>query len=353
MRAQAEIVAVGARTAVGLDALQTAMLYRAGAAGMTMAPLVDADGDHVTMCVAATLDPLQVGWERGVALAVPALEEAVRQLTASGAPLAQGSVHLALCLDEPSQRRDQVDAAAALTAGIVDRTHALLPGTDLEVFARGGAGGAAAVMAGLTKLQRRSCDVVLIGAVHSDYDPGRIARLSGEGRLFKPDNLDALIPGEAAVFVAMTRDDVARRMGWSPMARLIASATSHQPDRPPSGGSDFDARGLVGCIREAGAPLSEEGLTAGWALTDLTFEQRRVFEWQAMLIRTRKLWAEPYVVDSPAQRLGYLGPAAIPLGMALASLGFRHGSAPAPIAMAHAGSEGGLRGAVLLAEPAA
>jgi hypothetical protein len=41
----------------------------------------------------------------------------------------------------------------------------------------------------------------------------------------------------------------------------------------------------------------------------------------------------------------------MPLGMVLCAMGWHHGSAPAPIAMVHAGSDGGERGAALLASP--
>jgi 3-oxoacyl-[acyl-carrier-protein] synthase I len=351
MKARAQVVAAGAHTSIGMNALQTAMLYRAGAAGMATAPLLDLDGENATMCIASTLPPTQVGWERAVALALPALEQAAAPLAA----LPQGSVQLTLCLDERHAvpRSTDADEAAALTQGIVERAHALLPGIGLDVVARGGAAGAFAVATALDKLERRQLEAVVLGAVHSDYHPALVRRLSEQGRLFKPDNLDSLIPGEAAAFVALVRDDVARGLGLRPMASVVGSATGHETATRDDHHSAYDAKGLTRCIREAGAALAEEELAAGWALTDLTFEQHRVFEWQAMLIRTRKLWAEPYVIDSPAQRIGYLGAAAIPLAMALASTAWKHGSAPAPIAMAHAGSDNGERGAVLLAQPRA
>ena len=105
--------------------------------------------------------------------------------------------------------------------------------------------------------------------------------------------------------------------------------------------------------------IVDAGMTAGWALNDLTFEARRVAAWQAMVVRTRKLWAEPYVSESPAQRLGHTGVATMPLAMALTAVGWQSGSAPAPIAVVYAGTGAeagpaggqGLCGAALLAAP--
>ncbi len=352
MKPRALVVSVGARTSVGLNASQTAMLFRAGAAGMAMAPLVDVDGDQVTMCLQPTLDPLMVGWERAAMLAEPALQEALQPLQGR----VDGSkVRFALCLDArygaASRASEEAAQAAALTAQINDRAHRLLPGLDLEVVARGHASGALCMADILRSLEAREYDAAVIGGVHSDYDPGWIKHLSAQGRLFKPDNLDSFVPGELAAFVVLMREDAGRRAGLSPLAGVVSVATGMERATPHNDVSAFEAIGLTSTIRTVAQPLLDSGMTAGWAITDLTFEQRRVFEWQSMLVRTRKVWSDPYVVDSPAQRIGQLGAAAVPLGMTLVAMGWQSGAGPAPIAVVYAGSEAGERGAVLLGKP--
>ncbi|RLB60730.1 MAG: hypothetical protein DRI90_13040 [Deltaproteobacteria bacterium] len=352
MKARAHVVSVGARTSLGQTALQTAMLYRAGCAGLAAAPLLDLDGDQVTMCFDPTLPPLLVGWERAVQLAVPALDEAL-------APLAgrvDGSrVQVSMCIDErygtAGRGSADADAGAALVAGISDLVQKQLPGASLEVTARGNASAAVALGAGIASLEGRQRDALVLGAVHSDYDPPWIQGLSEKGRLFKPDNLDSFIPGELAVFLVLMREDVMRRAGLAPLAGVASVASGHETATPDNDQSAYDAKGLTHTVRDATAILVEAGLSAGWAITDLTFEQRRMHEWQSMLIRTRKVWSDPYVVESPAQRMGNLGAAAMPLGMALAATGWRCRSAPAPIAVVFAGSDAGTRGAVVLATP--
>ncbi|MBW2459050.1 MAG: hypothetical protein JRI68_31410 [Deltaproteobacteria bacterium] len=352
MKARAHIVSVGARTALGQDALQTAMLFRAGCAAMAAAPLVDGDGDQVTMCFDPTLPPLLVGWERAVQLAVSALDEALEPL----GELVEGSrVRLALCMDEryglAERGSADADAATALAMGISDRLQQKLPGASVEVTARGNASAAVSLTDGLASLEGRQCDALVLGAVHTDYDPPWIQSLSERGRLFKADNLDSFIPGELAAFLILMREDVMRRAGLPALAGVVNVATGTETATPEDDRSAYEAKGLTYTVREATAGMVEEGLSAGWALTDLTFEQRRVHEWQSVLIRTRKVWTEPYMVESPAQRMGNLGAAAIPLGMVLAAVGWRCRSAPAPVAVVFAGSDGGARGAVLLATP--
>ncbi len=349
MKARAHIVSVGARTALGQDALQTAMLLRAGSAGMAAAPLVDGEGDQVTMCFDPTLPPLLVGWERALQLATVALDEALAPL---GERIEGSRVKLALCMDERYGLAERgsagADAATALAMGMSDRLQRKLPGASLEVTARGNASAAVSLIDGLVSLEGRQCDALVLAAVHTDYDPPWIQSLSERGRLFKADNLDSFIPGELAAVLVLMREDVMRRAGLPPLAGVVSVATGTEMATPEDDRSAFEAKGLTQTIREATGSMVEEGLTAGWALTDLTFEQRRVHEWQSMLIRTRKVWSDPYVVESPAQRMGNLGAAAMPLGMVLAAMGWRCRSAPAPVAVVFGGSDGGTRGAVLL-----
>jgi 3-oxoacyl-[acyl-carrier-protein] synthase-1 len=319
---------------------------------MRTAPLADVDGEAITMCHLPTLEPLLCGWERAVALSMAPLEAALRPIAAG--VNGQG-VRLMMCIDERYGRAGrgtpEADAAAALVSGVMARAHQLLPGITVSVTARGAASGAIALQEALSALASRHTEAVVLGAVHTDYEPAWIAELSEQGRLFKPDNLDAFIPGEAAAFVVLMRDDAARRARLPTMAGVVAVATGHEAATPSNDLSAYDAKGLTSAVRQAAAPLADSGMTAGWSITDLTFEMRKVAEWQAMVVRTRKLWSEPYVVDSPCQRIGELGAVAMPLGMVLCAMGWHHGSAPAPIAMVHAGSDGGERGAALLASP--
>ena len=62
-------VNVGARTAVGLNALQTGFLLRAGYPAMAEAPIAGADGKPITMAFLPTIDGQLVGAERLAALA--------------------------------------------------------------------------------------------------------------------------------------------------------------------------------------------------------------------------------------------------------------------------------------------
>ncbi|MFT3770302.1 MAG: beta-ketoacyl synthase N-terminal-like domain-containing protein [Minicystis sp.] len=350
MKTLASIVAVGAVTPVGLHAVDSAFSHRASAAAMREAPLVDREGEPITMCFLPSLDPLLTGADRAFVLGRRALEEAV---TALGPQASTLRVRLSVSLDEPFSERgpDGAPAAQAFAASLARSVSKLIPDMAVEASFRGPAGPAYLLPPLCEALASGSIDAAILGGVHTDYDPRRIAALSASDRLFRSDNIDAIIPGESAAFAVLMRADTARKLRLRSRAEIRATATAYEKARPDNDESAFQAAGLTAALRTVLAPLAADGLRAGWMLTDLTFEVFRHFELQAATVRTQKLLCEPQQVDSPAQRLGHLGAAAMPLHLVLAVEAFRRGFAPHPFAVSLAGSDAGERGAVLLSAP--
>ena len=346
MKSRAFVISAGARTSLGQTLTQTAFLLRTGVPALGAAPLVDPEGEPVTMAFDPTLDPYLTGEERAAALASSALHEALAPLGDEASTL---SARLLLCL---GNSRAAVRGEAAPGALIASRVHArareLLPGITLELAARGPASPAFALPKSLEALASREIDLLVLGGAHTDYDPEAIRALAEQGRLFTPKNLDALIAGEAAAFVVLTREEVARRLGLRASARIADLGSAVDASRPDNDASAFEATGITAAVRAATDELAAEQLRAGWALTDHTFEMRRIQEWQAMITRTHKIWGAPHHVDSPAQRIGHLGAAAMPLQIALATEGWKRGWAPSAIALCFAASDSGERGAILL-----
>ena len=350
MKTLGSIVAVGAITPVGLGAVDTAFSHRAAAAAMREAPLLDREGEPITMCFLPNLDPLLVGADRAFVIGRRALAEAVSGLGPAASTL---RVRLSVSLDEPFGERgpDGSPMAQAFAESLARSVSQTLPNLEVEVSARGPAGPAYLLPLLCDALASGSIDAAILGGVHTDYDPHRIAALSASDRLFRNDNLDALIPGEAAAFVVLMREGTARRLHLRAQAEIRATATGYERARPDNDESAFQAAGLTAALRTVLSPLAQGGLRAGWVLTDLTFEVFRHFELQAASVRTQRWFCEPQQVDSPAQRLGHLGAAAMPPHLVLAAEGFRRGYAPHPFAVSIAGSDTGERGAVLISAP--
>ncbi|WP_438043729.1 beta-ketoacyl synthase N-terminal-like domain-containing protein [Sorangium sp. So ce128] len=352
MRPLAVMVAAGAVTPVGLRSIDTAFSHRASAAAMRESPLVDGQGEPVTMCFLPTLDPRVTGAARAVLLAERALGEALEKL----GPAARGlRMQMGLCLDEHLGQRPPGGEAPAqrVAAELAARaqSYGCAPEIAVKVSTRGPAAPGFLLPELCDALARGTIDAALLGGVHTDYDPARIAALDAAGRLFRPDNLDALVPGECAAFVVLARPDVARRALLRELGQIVGLSTAHERARPDNDESAFQATGLTAALRAALAPLAERGLRAGWVLTDITFETFRHFELQAASVRTQQLFCDPQQLECPAQRIGALGAAAMPLHLAIASEAFARGFAPHPCAVSLAGSDGGERAAMVVVAP--
>ncbi|WP_437903018.1 hypothetical protein WME95_31310 [Sorangium sp. So ce327] len=332
------VVEVGARTPIGLNARQTGFLLRSGFPAVVEAPLANSAGEAITMGFVPTIDPRIVGPERLVLLAAPAFDEAVSRI-------GDGKILVQLALDEGA--RDAPAATRLLAAAVKRSTSATV-----EIVAGGEAALGPLLLEALNALSSMEVDAVILGGVHSDYDPRAIAALEESGRLFSPDNLDARIPGEGAAFFALMRDADAGRQGLRTVARVVGVGTGQERAGPHDDTPAYEALGLTSATRQAAEPLARAGQTAGWMLTDLTGEMRRLREWQAAFVRLQDVLGRPYVIESPAQRIGYLGAAAMPLFVAIAATAWEHGVAPSPAVIAAAGNDGGARAAVVLARAA-
>ncbi len=348
---RATVVGMGALTPLGLTLTQSAFMLRTGMPGFSPSPLADANGEPVTFGMLPTIDPSIVGLERAALITRSALLEACIPIREIADQLRIGAL---VALDEGLALKETwgaLNPAAELIKAIQDQVREIAPNTRVTPVARGAAGPAFALPDALAALDSGGLDALLFGGVHTDYDPTRIRILEDQGRLFTPDNLDAVIPGEGAAFVLLMRPDVARRAGLEVHARLLSIGGGFEKANPDNDESSFEAKGLTAAIRIAGKPLAEAATPAAWMLTDLTFEMWRIQEWQAMVMRTRELWTEPYVVENPAQRIGHLGAAALPLLIGIAAEGFRRGFAPSDRAIAFAGSDAGERAAVAITRP--
>ncbi|HYQ43714.1 MAG TPA: beta-ketoacyl synthase N-terminal-like domain-containing protein [Polyangiaceae bacterium] len=335
---------VGAVTSMGLSAFETAFVYRAQGTGLRLSALADPEtGEALLVGGVPTLEPSLVGAERAVELGKLALDD----LWADGASaLAGRRLHLWLCLDEWLTERDQQGVVPSVEVSRLLRAHARARfGEHLQVHvcALGAASPGRILDDALAELERGECEGVILGGVHSDQCPARIARLSQQKRLYSPENSDGVLLGEGAGFVTLLELGGARRLGVSGRAQLLAVGTGHDKARPDNHESVFEAAGLTLAVRRATEALRAQGQRAGWQFNDLGCESYRLSEWISVMTRTQAIWEEPQVSEAPAQRLGNLGAATVPVQLALVTEAWRRGYAPHARALCFAGSDDGFR----------
>jgi 3-oxoacyl-[acyl-carrier-protein] synthase-1 len=215
------------------------------------------------------------------------------------------------------------------------RTLELSKSTPLEIAldAAGSFGDRLATAVGW--ITRGEVDWALVGGVHSDHGAERIAALAARGALFTPEAADAPFPGEQAAFVALGKRAPA------PFTELV---TSSSVEGPREGAKAWDV--TVDLLRAA---LPEEALAPslggrmGWIFSDLAFDASAFREEGALLTRAQRYFEAPFFLDHPAQRIGALGAATVPLGLACVSTSFRVGLVPSRAALVLGTNERGRR----------
>lgn len=367
MRTLVHVLSVGARSSIGFDARQTGFFLRTGMPSVRSAPLTNRDGEEITMGFDPTLDPYLVGEARAAELAKPALVEVARPLMGAGREL---RLKVVLALDEPrllpGGHTMAADASGLLGSLLAPTIREQFGDAPIEVTAKGAGATARALQGAIAELERNMFDAVVFGGVHTDYDPVTIRWLEETGRLYSTSNIDAVLPGECAAFTLLGPRGLGaripragrpgastlepRRAALEPLARLLGVDTGFETAGPFNDKSAFGGAGLTTAIRGAARPLSSDA-TVGWGIGDHAFERLRVYEWQAMITRTQSIWGPPMLHDAPAQRMGNLGAAALPLGLVAASEALSRGYAPAALGLCFAGSDNGERAAILFGSP--
>ena len=346
MKTLGTIYACGARTALGLCSATSALLLRTGLAGITSSALDAGEGEPVTMAFDKTLDPFVVGDERAALLARAALGELCSKIK----DVRSLKLRVALALPEPRPGQPQAEVAALLSRELRRLFDERLGECAVDAAARGSAGLGHVLPGALAALQRREVDAVIAGGAHTDYDPAVIGALAATGRLFKPEALDAVLPGEAAAFVLIGRADLGHRLGLRPLCEIVSIASASSNITPYNDTSAFESSALAGVLRTAAEPLPDE-LRIGWAHGDHGIEHFRIRELYSAITRENKLFVEPMMFDSPPQRMGRTGAASLPLFLALAAESYEKQFAPSPIGLLLAGSDGGERTAIVVSSP--
>ena len=349
MITRAQITSVGARTSLGLNALQTGFLYRTGMAALRESALLDAAEGRVTFCHLETLDPYLSGSTRAWALAQPAIDEC---LAPHRDILQKLRLEVLTFVDEFVGERNVDGSCDAEDIGAMVQRHvrrSIHESVITRTSTSGPAGPALLLPEAIERLRTGQSDALLWGGIHTDYSPRRIAALEHLKRLYHPEQLDALVPGDGSAWVLCIAPGRARQYGMRVFGEIIACGEGHDKARPDNDESAYEAAGLTLAVRRVLNDLNQQPF--GWWLSDISYEAFRVQEWQSVLTRLSDAFTEPQQLDAPPQRLGYLGGATLPLCCVLAAEAWRRGWAPHDRALCTAGSDSGARGALALQAP--
>lgn len=338
------VVAVAARTAVGLTAESSAAAVRAGVSRVEQHPhMVDAAGERLCGACDRLVSPDLWGAPRLLALLRPALLEMAGKLTRHG-PQRFLRVILALPDQRPGHSADDSRALLAALA------HERVPGIDrLEIACEGSghAGAFVALQRAIAAASAGGDEVVVAGGVDSYFHPDTVDWLEEHHRLARTGEPSGFPPGEGVALIAVASPAAQRRLGLPSLARVRGVATGLEP-RTLDSDEGVMGEVLSGVLRRASSEGATVGARVEGIFCDINGERWRTDDWGFAALRLPQLFRDATSYVSAVGQWGDVGAASGALGCLLAIQSWQRRYAAGPRALVWGASWGGLRGAAVL-----
>ncbi|WNG16008.1 hypothetical protein [Cystobacter fuscus] len=346
MSTSLEVVAVGARTPVGYTAESSAAAVRAGISRYAEYPFADAQGKPVVIASDGLLDPKLEGRER----LLPLLESALGEVEVKLGPEALQRSRLSVLLSCPEARPGFSEEDEGWLVNAVEaRYRGKSSGARVVLAGRGHAGALRAVEQALRECADGRDHLFLVAGADSYHHTETFLWLEQARRFAQPGIRSGFTPGEGAACLALMSAGPRRRLGLSRLAVVRGAHTARERQLRDSSTGSLGV-GMTQAVEGAvvGLELPHEGVDDLY--TDINGERYRSEEWGFVVLRTPSVWKSTGH-RAPSSCWGDVGAASGALGGVLAVRAFARGYARGPRAMVIAGSDGGLRGAMLLQDP--
>lgn len=335
-KGEVAIRGIGMVTAVGLSAPASAAALRAGISRLEILEdyeVLEADDElgSPTGARVPILTEGREGIERLLAMARPALEEALRE-----ASVLPGTPVQVLCgVAVPPHAGRSIDRHGELAPALEQHLEACGWPSGVELVVAGRASALQAIRRALTEV-RNGGPVLAAGGVDCWSDAIGLQYLDQQRRLRSGIKGSGVLPGEAAGFVALTPPG---GKGAPELARIRAAAGAHEPTP----------------IAEPtrAVPMSEVLFALGLrdprplVVSDLNGERHRAHEW--MFAEARALRYEGLLREwTPAEGIGDAGAAMGAVCVGVGAIALARGYARAAEVLVWGASDEGAREATLL-----
>lgn len=351
------IVAVGARTPVGLRAESSAAAVRAGISRVRRRPfmlgLVGRESELLKAALDSRLAPEVPGWKRIATLASSAILEVAAKLVG----VVPNSEAIRVLLAVPERRPGFSDADAQRVVADVGARLASAPegggrSFAVDITGRGHAGAVEGLKATAEVLETSERALCVVCGAESSWEDDTLEWFEAEGRLARKGTPNGFTPGEAAGALLLTSQATARRLKVPSLATVRGLGVATEVEaRRMGGGAEGLGEALAAAIDEATAPLRLPEEAVDTTYCDINGERYRTEEWGFALLRVQRAFkATDYQLVTDCW--GDVGAATGALGCVLAVQAWRRGYAPGPRALVCASSDGGLRGAAILEDSA-
>jgi 3-oxoacyl-[acyl-carrier-protein] synthase I len=343
------VAGLGASTCVGRDAIATAAAVRAGISGFVDHPyMVSQAGESFQVAKAPWVDPDREGVERLTALLFPALDEALTPL----GHVQSHRLRVALSLGLPASRPGlPADLQPTLIGAISSRYRGRFDG--VAAFPIGHAAGMRALEAAVIQMLHGRFDACIVAGADSYIDPDTLEWLEANDQLHGAGPRKypwGFIPGEAAGAMLLVSGALAQQAQLFVIACLLGTGMAVEPKAIKTE-TVCIGEGLTAALRAALRTLPT-GARITDLYCDLNGEPYRADEYGFATLRVSEQYDPDLDCVTPTDCLGDIGAASAPVLSLLACIGSWKGYSRGQLALVFCGSEGGERGAAVLATSA-
>lgn len=338
------IVAVGARTPIGLTAESSAAAARGGITRVRLQR--GPTGEDDCLLSADTLLPVldTSGAQRTSTLGCWALSEVLRKLAVGRLP--PGSTIPALIglpEERPGCGRQEIGRIMEAFSALQTPGLRVAP----EPVPLGHAAALTAIHHAHARLKSGRFPAVVVGGADSYIDTDTLDWLLENGQWQGEDIRGGFIPGEGAAFVALMLPEAARSAALPALAR-VRSGASAQETRLIKTDAVALGEGLGAAVAQAIEPLVAAGDRVEDVYCDINGERYRSEEWGFVALRLGVAFRDPTMYRTAVSSWGDVGAASGALNLVLCTQAWQRGYATGDNALVWGSSEGGLRSAVLL-----
>ena len=322
----------GLVTSVGLSTAATAAAVRAGISNAHVTRFLDWGGESIV----AHIVPIEAAEPRArlLRMAITAADECWQAANSKSQPA------LIVCLAEPSRPKSSDTFGSSVVQELADALNIRISATSTTIAA-GRVSGLLALQHARMLMRDGAVDSVLIVGVDSYVHWPTLSSLENQHRLLTSKNSNGFIAGEAAAAVMVTC--VGAELGLYCEGIGFADETATIESDLPLHGD-----GLMEAIRGAAADARCTADDFGLHISALSGEH--YFFKEATLALTRLLRKPREDIDfwHPADCVGEVGAAAVPLGLAIAATACAKGYANASRILYHVSGDGRERAAAFL-----
>ncbi|HHI69885.1 MAG TPA: 3-oxoacyl-ACP synthase [Rhodobacteraceae bacterium] len=340
MNAHLEVLETGMVTAVGLNAAASCAAMRGKIDGFCETRFIGSSGDWLTGAP-VPLPRNWIGMKRLAHLAAGAIYDVFEKQ-----PHARENCSLILCLAE-EDRPGNLTPDSAKFARMIGEITEIPPKTKTRVITHGRPSGIVALDQARRILKRGEAANVLIVGVDSYLSGVSVAHYLANERLLTPDNANGFIPGEAAaaILVSATRPG-GLALGGVGLAREKATIYNDE-DLPLRADGMTEAYRLA--MKEAGVTLAQ----VDYRIADLIGEQYFFKQSALAALRLERGRKEFQDLWSPAESLGNIGAAVVPMMIGMALVAQQKGYSGGTPVLIEASADDGACGAAVFHERAA